>query len=105
MSQWKYVSGGVTDWYQSTGYRELGIYLVFYGVCTSMDEVVPVGDSPGPNNSYRNVNTITNGNGMPRMRTISRNNIPRIKFNKWEEFAKELMRQTADYGTQSLDRG
>ncbi|GJX61919.1 hypothetical protein Tco_0294819 [Tanacetum coccineum] len=57
-----------------------------------LDKVVSVGTAPGPNNSDHNVNTITNGDGMPRMRTFRENNIPRIKFNKWEELAEELMR-------------
>ncbi|GJY17446.1 hypothetical protein Tco_0388937 [Tanacetum coccineum] len=35
---------------------------------------------------------------------ISRNSIPRIKFNKWEELAEELKRWTAECGTQSLVR-
>ncbi|GJT78391.1 hypothetical protein Tco_1045116 [Tanacetum coccineum] len=29
-----------------------------------------VGTAPGPNSSDHNVNTITNGDGMPRMRTF-----------------------------------
>ncbi|GJW12118.1 hypothetical protein Tco_1577945 [Tanacetum coccineum] len=33
-------------------------------------KVVPAGTAPGPNNSDHNVNTITNGDGMPRMRTF-----------------------------------
>ncbi|GJV89322.1 hypothetical protein Tco_1533260 [Tanacetum coccineum] len=35
-----------------------------------LDKVVSVGTAPGPNNSDHNVNTITNGDGMPRMRTF-----------------------------------
>ncbi|GJX91556.1 hypothetical protein Tco_0344882 [Tanacetum coccineum] len=33
-------------------------------------KVVSVGTAPGPNSSDHNVNTITNGDGMPRMRTF-----------------------------------
>ncbi|GJX64171.1 hypothetical protein Tco_0298514 [Tanacetum coccineum] len=35
-----------------------------------LDKVVSVGTAPGPNSSDHNVNTITNGDGMPRMRTF-----------------------------------
>ncbi|GJR32856.1 hypothetical protein Tco_1109088 [Tanacetum coccineum] len=36
--------------------------------------------------------TIINGDGMPGVRNISRNNIPRMKFNKWEKLEEEFMR-------------
>ncbi|GJY82946.1 hypothetical protein Tco_0496322 [Tanacetum coccineum] len=35
-----------------------------------LDKVVSVGTAPGPNSSDHNVNTITNGDGMPRMRAF-----------------------------------
>ncbi|GJU46284.1 hypothetical protein Tco_1203550, partial [Tanacetum coccineum] len=35
-----------------------------------LDKVVSVGTAPGPNSSDHNVNTITNGDGMPRIRTF-----------------------------------
>ncbi|GJR69281.1 hypothetical protein Tco_0015346 [Tanacetum coccineum] len=35
-----------------------------------LDKVVSVGTAPGPNSSDHNVNTITNGDGMPKMRTF-----------------------------------
>ncbi|GJU42583.1 hypothetical protein Tco_1195540 [Tanacetum coccineum] len=35
-----------------------------------LDKVVSVGTAPGPNSSDHNVSTITNGDGMPRMRTF-----------------------------------
>ncbi|GJY06975.1 hypothetical protein Tco_0374029 [Tanacetum coccineum] len=35
-----------------------------------LGKVVSVGTAPGPNSSDHNVNTITNGDGMPRMRTF-----------------------------------
>ncbi|GJR69063.1 hypothetical protein Tco_0015128 [Tanacetum coccineum] len=53
-------------------------------------KVVQAGTASGPNNSNITMKTITNGDGMGR-EDISRNNIPRIKFNKWEELARELM--------------
>ncbi|GJZ11377.1 hypothetical protein Tco_0546136 [Tanacetum coccineum] len=34
-----------------------------------LDKVVPAGTAPGPNNSDHNFNTITNGDGMQRVRT------------------------------------
>ncbi|GJZ71010.1 hypothetical protein Tco_0634861 [Tanacetum coccineum] len=55
-----------------------------------LDKVVQAGTTPGPNNSNITTKTITNGDGMWR-EDISRNNIPRIKFNKWEELAGETM--------------
>ncbi|GJR97876.1 hypothetical protein Tco_0270050 [Tanacetum coccineum] len=35
-----------------------------------LDKVVSVGTAPGPNSSDHNVNTIANGDGMPKMRTF-----------------------------------
>ncbi|GKF35089.1 hypothetical protein Tco_0108289, partial [Tanacetum coccineum] len=35
-----------------------------------LEKVVPVGTASGLNNSDHNVNTITNGDGMPRVRTF-----------------------------------
>nr|GEZ06069.1 hypothetical protein [Tanacetum cinerariifolium] len=51
----------------------------------------------------RDVDVVTMGVEMDtESENVSRNNIPKMKFSKWEELAEELMRYTAMYGTQSL---
>ncbi|GJW93227.1 hypothetical protein Tco_0172899 [Tanacetum coccineum] len=55
-----------------------------------LDKVVPAGTASGPNNSKHNNNY--NKRCCAKIGNISRNNIPGIKFNKWEELMGELMR-------------
>ncbi|GKF53506.1 hypothetical protein Tco_0160416, partial [Tanacetum coccineum] len=47
------------------------------GVDYLLDKVVSVGTAPRPNSSDHNVNTITNGDGMPRMRTFRETIFPK----------------------------
>ncbi|GJX81211.1 hypothetical protein Tco_0329360 [Tanacetum coccineum] len=46
--------------------------------------------APGPQHQHITTKTITKGDGMGR-EDILRNNLARIKFNKWEELTGELM--------------
>ncbi|GKC17723.1 hypothetical protein Tco_1014505 [Tanacetum coccineum] len=45
-----------------------------------LDKVVSVGTAPGPNSSDHNVNTITNGDGMPRMKTFRETILPVVSL-------------------------
>ncbi|GKA53107.1 hypothetical protein Tco_0746422, partial [Tanacetum coccineum] len=79
----------------ATGTRRKNIENVclsgLMGLNYLMNKVVQAGTAPGPNNSNHNDNNYYKWWWDAENEDISRNNIPRIKFNKWEELAEELM--------------
>ncbi|GJV05511.1 hypothetical protein Tco_1343167 [Tanacetum coccineum] len=62
------------------------------GLYYILDKVVPARTTPGPNNINHNDNNPNKWRWDAENEDISRINIPRMKFNKWEELAEELMR-------------
>ncbi|GJR17735.1 hypothetical protein Tco_0966262, partial [Tanacetum coccineum] len=52
------------------------VHLVYGRLHYLLDKVVPAGTAPGPNSSDHNVNTITNGDGMKRMRIFQETIFP-----------------------------
>ncbi|GKA39693.1 hypothetical protein Tco_0732244 [Tanacetum coccineum] len=56
-----------------------------------VDKVVRAGTAHGPNNSKHNNNNYNRRRWDVKSEGISRNNIPRIKVNEWEELVGELM--------------
>ncbi|GJX20607.1 hypothetical protein Tco_0223284 [Tanacetum coccineum] len=84
------------SFYLSEGFDDSHINVAYDGeLHYLLDKVVSVGTAPGPNSSDHNVNTITNGDEMPKIWTILRNNIPQNKgFNTWESSRKMETKDT-----------